>query len=139
MALSAFDDKNKTPKAKGLQEALGRSGTHWDNLIAFLKEEYAPLEQTWSYGGSQWGWTLRLKRKKRTILYMTPAKKFFHVGFALGEKAVGAAHESSLPGSVLTIIDEAKRYAEGRAVRLEVRARKDLDGVKKLAAIKMAN
>lgn len=45
----------------------------------------------------------------------------------------------ALPEAVLSVIAEAKKYAEGRAVRLEIRNRKDLDGVKKLAAIKMAN
>ena len=61
------------------------------------------------------------------------------VGFSLGEKAVKAAHASPLPKAVLGLIDEAKRYAEGRAVRLEVKTKKDREIVKKIAAIKMAN
>jgi len=50
-----------------------------------------------------------------------------------------AAHDSPLPGSILTVIDEAKKYAEGRAVRIEIKNKKDLEITKKLAAIKMAN
>ena len=61
------------------------------------------------------------------------------MGFALGEKAVMAAHDSPLPGSILTVIEEAKKYAEGRAVRIEIKSKKDLEIAKKLAAIKMAN
>ena len=91
------------------------------------------------FSGEKWGWSLQLKRKKRTILYMTPCKKHFLAGFALGEKAVKAAHESDLPGSVLTLIDSARKYAEGRGVRIEVRTKKDLESTQKLAAIKMAN
>ena len=34
--------------------------------------------------------------KKRTILYMTPCKGHFIVGFVLGEKTVKAAHETTL-------------------------------------------
>jgi hypothetical protein len=139
MALSAFDDKSKEPKAKDLEAVLGRSSTHWKNVITFLASEYAPLDTVWKYGGKDWGWTLQLKQKKRAILYMTPSKKFFFVGFALGEKAVKAARDSDLPKSVLTIIDGAKKYAEGRAVRLEVRNKKDCDVVKTLAAAKMAS
>ena len=60
-------------------------------------------------------------------------------GFALGEKAVKAAHQSKLPKAVLDLIDSAPKYAEGRAVRLEVRTKKDVALVEKLAAIKMAN
>lgn len=139
MALSAFDDKSAKPKARDLKKTLGRTSAHWDGLIAHIAAEHAPLDQTWNFAGASWGWALRLKWKKRTVLYMTPCKGHFLVGFALGEKAVKAAHGSTLPDSVLTMIDQAKKYAEGRAVRIEVRSKKDLEITKKLAAIKMAN
>jgi hypothetical protein len=139
MALSAFDDKAKPPKAGELERTLGRTAAHWVDLTAHLASEYAPLEETWNFAGKSWGWSLRLRQKKRTVLYMTPCRKHFLVGFALGEKAVKAAHESSLPESTLAVIDEAKKYAEGRAVRLEIKNKKDLEIAKKLAAIKMAN
>ncbi len=118
---------------------LGRAGTHWESLVAHIEVEFEPLDQTWTYAGTGWGWTLRLKQKKRTVLYMTPRHRQFVVGFALGERAVRAAHASDLPEGVLSLIDSAKKYAEGRAARLEVRYKKDLDAVKTLTVIKMAN
>jgi hypothetical protein len=139
MALSAFDDKSKQPRAGDLKRTLGRASALWDSLIAHLVAEYAPLEQTWNFAGANWGWSLRLKQKKRTVLYMTPCKGLVLVGFVLGEKAVKAAHGSPLPDSILTVIDEAKKYAEGRGVRIEIKNKKDLEITKKLAAIKMAN
>lgn len=75
----------------------------------------------------------------RTILYMTPRRRHFLVGFALGEKAVAAARRSDLPASTLALIAEARKYAEGRALRLEIRTKKDLEVAKRLAAIKMAS
>jgi hypothetical protein len=139
MALSAFDDKAKKPRPSDLNKMLGRPATHWENLITHLAAEYPPLDQTWVYGGANWGWSLRLKQKKRAILYLTPRKGFFHAGFALGEKAVKAAHNARLPASLLGAIDSAQKFAEGRAVRLDVKSKKDLQHVQKLAAIKMAH
>lgn len=139
MALSAFDDKTKPPRAGDLERTLGRAAAHWDGLVAHLASEYVPLEETWNFAGANWGWSLRLKQKKRTVLYMTPCKGLFLVGLALGEKAVAAAHGSSLPESILAIIDGARKYAEGRGVRIEVKNKKDVEIAKKLAAIKMAN
>ena len=139
VALSAFDDKLKKPGAGDLEKMLGRTSTHWDDLRTHVAAEYAPLDETWNFAGAKWGWSLRLKQKKRTVLHMTPCKGHFLVGFALGEKAVKAAHDSHLPDSVLSVIDEAPKYAEGRGVRIEVRNKKDRETVKKLAAIKMAN
>jgi hypothetical protein len=70
---------------------------------------------------------------------MTPCKGYFLASFALGEKAAKAAHESDLPADVLAVIDGAKKYAEGRGVRLEVRSAKDVSHIVTIAAIKMAN
>ena len=139
MALSAFDNKSRKPKAAELAEMLGRSSALWVKLTDHLADEYRPLTEKWMYSGAKWGWSLQLKRKKRTILYMTPCKRLFLAGFALGEKAVKAAHQSDLPDSVLDVIDSATKYVEGRGVRIEVRTRSDLETVKQLAAIKMAN
>ena len=139
MALSAFDDKSKEPHASGLRSMLGRSIAHWEELVAHIEAEYAPLDKTWNFAGAKWGWSLRLKQKKRTVLYMTPCSKYFLVGFALGEKAVRAAYAVPLADSILAIIDAAPKYAEGRGVRIEVRTKKDLAAVKDIATVKMAN
>ena len=139
MALSAFDDKSKEPQAGELKIILGRSSAHWDSLVAHIAAEFPPLDKSWGFSGAKWGWSLRLKQKKRTVLYLTPCRKHFLVGFALGEKAVKAAHAVPLPASILAVIDNAPRYAEGRGVRVEVRNKKDLEAVTGLAAVKMAN
>jgi hypothetical protein len=139
MALSFFDDKSNTPKDDELARVLGRAAGHWDNLKAHLSSEFNPLTETWKFSGKAWGWSLQLRYKKRAIVYLTPCRGYFHAGLALGEKAVKAAHQSDLPASILKIIDSAKKYAEGRAVRLEIKSARDVSAVKKLASIKMAN
>jgi hypothetical protein len=139
MALSAFDDKAHQPAPADLESVLGRSFGHWKQMVAHLEAEYAPLDQTWNFAGAKWGWSLRLKRKKRTILYMTPGRKRFLAGIVLGEKAVRAARARGLPKPVLDAIAEAPRYAEGRGVRIAVRTRADREGVLALAAVKMEN
>ena len=139
MALSALDDKSKTPQDGDLVEVLGRAKQRWDELRALASLRYEPLTEHWSFSGKQYGWSLGLKRKKRTVLYLIPCKRHFLVAFVLGEKAVKAARQSDLPAAVVKSINTAKKYVEGRGVRLEVRTKKDLAPVEKLAAIKMAN
>ncbi len=138
MALSAFDDKGKQPEAQELAAVLGTANALWDRLIDHLTEQYPPVVERWGFSGKKWGWALGLKQKKRAILYMTPSTGFFYVGFALGEKAVGAALQGGLPEAVLSVIENAPKYAEGRGVRLEVRTSADIDSVQQLAAIKMS-
>jgi len=139
MAFSAFDDKAREPTDTDVAEVLGDTSHLWTDLRALMVSQFDPLAEDWTFSGKKWGWSLRLKHKKRAVLYMTPSTGFFYVGFALGEKAVAAAHASDLPQSLLEIIDGSQKYAEGRAVRLELRSAADLDNVTAVAAIKMAN
>ena len=77
--------------------------------------------------------------KKRPVVYLTPCKRHFLAGLVLGEKAFKAACESKLPAAVLEIVKSATKYPEGRGVRLEVKNKKDVAVVVKLAGIKMAH
>lgn len=139
MAASIFMDKLQAPEAGGLTGALGGTACLWDDLKRRMASQYAPLAEEWVYSGKNHGWSLRLKQKKRAIVYMTPCQGYFRVAFALGEKAVQAAHQGGLPEPLLALIDNSPRYPEGRGVRMEVRSAEDVGLVEKLAAVKMAN
>ncbi len=139
MALSAFDDKSKPPQDDDLATTLGKTFVLWNELKESISAKFAPVNIEWGFSGKAYGWGLRLKRDKRAILYMTPCHGYFLASFALGEKAVRAAHESKLPPAILKIIDDAPKYAEGRGVRFEVRNAKDIRHIEILAEIKMAN
>lgn len=136
---SFFLDKSKQPKGVALSKALGKSAALWDELKARIAARFAPVEEEWTYAGQKRGWALRLKQKKRAILYMTPLKGNFRAVFALGDKAVAALQDGGVPDPVWQIIQSATRYPEGRAVRLHIRSRKDLAVAEKIAVAKMAN
>jgi hypothetical protein len=139
MALSAFDDKSREPGARELAAVLAETADLWDELRSSLASRFDPLSEEWVFSGKKWGWALRLKHKKRAVLYMTPCGGYFTAGFAIGQKAFEAARQSDLPRSFLDVIDNSQRYAEGRAVRVDVRNAEDLGNVIQLATIKMAN
>jgi len=139
MAFSEFDDKNHEPTDQEVAEVVADTAKLWADLRSETASLFDPLSEDWVFSGKKWGWALRLKHKKRAVLYMTPVKGFFYVGFALGQKAVDAAHESDLPQSILDLIDSSQKYAEGRGVRIEVRSEGDLRNVVGVAVVKMAN
>jgi hypothetical protein len=139
MALSAFDDKATRPGDRALADMLGPAHALWTSLRADLQHAYGPLIEEWNFSGPAYGWSFRLKQKKRALVYMTPCRAHFLASFALGEKACRAAKDSGLPAAVLALIEAAPKYAEGRGVRIPVRTKRDLASVLSLAAIKMAN
>ncbi len=135
---NAFIGKTARPTEAEVEAALGSTAALWKQLVDWLAEQGAG-ESEWNSSGAKYGWALRLKVKKRNIVYLGPCEGCFRVALVLGDKAVAAARKSDLAKSTLKILDEAPRYAEGTGVRLMVRAAKDLAAIKKLALIKMAN
>lgn len=139
MALSAFADKSRPPERAALDQVLGASAGLWQELVSHVTERHAPITEQWNHAGAKYGWSLRLKRKDRIVLYLTPQAGSFLVGVVLGEKAVKAARDSGLPEAVLALVEAAPRYAEGRGLRLTVTRDEDLIAVQKLAAAKMGS
>jgi hypothetical protein len=136
---NAFVGRSKPPSNTELAAALGPAKTVWDQLNAELADECVLADHEWNSYLPNAGWALRLKRDQRNIVYLSPCSGCFLASFALGDKAVQAAQQSKLPTAVFKIINDARRYAEGTAVRLQIKSANDISPVKILAAIKLAN
>lgn len=136
MPLSVFVDKSREPADQDLRTVLGKAYGPWSALIDAVSEHITPLTQLWGFTSKSTGWGLRLRHKERVILYMTPQDGKFLASFALGEKAVAAAHQKKLPAAILKAIDSAPRYAEGRGVRFEVSKAAQVSPLAALALIK---
>lgn len=137
MALSCFDDRSSQPGSEDLRRALGEASSLWVSLIDHVKREHPPITEEWAFAGASFGWSLRLIQKKRRVLYLIPQRGAFLVGVVLGEKAVAAAMASRLPKKIKEELQAAKKYAEGRGIRVKVESEDDLGAMKALAALKV--
>jgi len=131
-----FDDKARKPDEADLERTLGRTKSLWDAIVRHVATEYPPLTEDWGFYKS---WSLRLKRKARTVLYLIPQRGHFLCAFVLGAKAADQALGAGLPESATKAISEAPVYAEGRGFRLPVKTKRDVEVMKALAAIKMSS
>jgi hypothetical protein len=136
---NAFLGRTDQPTAQEVSATLAETASIWKELLAWLDTEKGVRHQEWSSVSPKYGWALKLKTAKRTVVYLAPCKGCFQASFALGTKAVAAALKEKLPKSVVETIHQAPRYAEGTGVRLIVRKEKDLPPIKVLAAIKLEN
>jgi hypothetical protein len=135
---NAFIGKSTVPTAEEVAAALGKTSALWTELVDWLAGQ-GVADQEWKSYSIKVGWSLRLKVKKRNIIYLSPCSGSFCAGFIFGDKAVAAARQSNLNKATLKLIDEAPRYPEGTGLCLIVKAQKDLAAVRKLALIKLAN
>jgi hypothetical protein len=139
MVPNAFIGRAERPADADLAKALGPVKLIWDGLLADLAAKHGVADQEWSSYSLKAGWSLRLKRGKRTIVWMAPCEGCFRVAFVLGDKALLAARQSGLSARALRALDDAKRYPEGTGVRLLISGPKDIPAVKKLVVVKLEN
>lgn len=135
---NAFIGQAKEPTDRELTAALRAARALWDKLVVELAEEQK-LTQEWNSYSIKAGWALRLKRHSRNIVYLSPSRGSFMASFALSENAMQAARAVGFPKRVLKILTEAKKYAEGTAVRFVVSGLEDVAVVKRLTQIKLEN
>ena len=137
---NAFVGWKKAPTETEVAAAIGADKTLWDQIIAALNDkEFGVHDREWNSYSAKAGWSLKLKRGKRTILYLGPLNKCFRVAFVLGKKAVIAAKASDLPDETKKLIANSPVYPEGTGVRFEVRSSEDVATVFKLARLKLEN
>jgi hypothetical protein len=139
MSSSIFCDKSIRPDDRKLAEALGCTYPLWVEIKSHIQAEYGELVEEWKYYNPKSGWILKSLNKKRNLFFLTPCQKYFRIAFVFGDKAVAVIEKSDLPAAMIEELRKAKKYAEGRGLRLEVRKRSDVEHAKKLLAIKMMN
>jgi hypothetical protein len=136
-AQNSFVGKTTRPSDSDLEKALGRAKPLWDQLVAELTSEHDVTTREWKSYAAKSGWSLRLMRGKRTIVWLVPYAGCFQAAFIVGEKALTAIRQAAVPARVLRLLDEAPQYPEGTGLRFEIKTAKDIVVVKKLAAIKL--
>lgn len=137
---NAFIGKADTPKHEDVAEVLGPKVKLWDELIEWMREKEGVSEQEWKgVVVKKYGWSLRLKKKGRNIIYLSPGKKCFMTSFILSDKALGEAKKADVSKAVRDVLESAPRYPEGNGLRLLVRSAADLAGIRKIAAIKVVS
>jgi hypothetical protein len=139
LSANAFVNRAEKPADDEVAAALGAAKALWDGLLRELADEFGLVATEWYCYSRKAGWSLRVKQKERSIVYLSPGKGAFFAAFALGDKAVAAARASKLPQRAVKFIDEARKYAEGTAVRIVVKRPADISVVKKLVAAKLQN
>jgi hypothetical protein len=139
MLPNAFIGNEVRPTDDQLSSVLGPAKKLWDQLLTDLKDQAGIDSREWGSSSRKAGWSLRAKHNGRVIVYLSPGRNSFMASFALGDKAIAALRQSKLPARILKIVDHGKRYAEGTAVRIEVREIADIEAIATIAIAKVNN
>jgi hypothetical protein len=134
---SIFTDKDKLPNDNDLKESLGDTYQLWQLIKDYVILKYPKGLEEWSF--TKYGWSFRIKDKKRAIIYLLPRDRFFKAAFVFGQKATDIIMKSQIANSIKTELDSAKVYAEGRGIRIYVADKMIINDIKELIDIKIGN
>jgi len=137
MSDGVFKDKTVKPDDNSLEKVLGRNWILWGKITSHLEENYSPIEKEWKFYNPKSGWVLKMIRKKRNLFFFYPYQDYFRVGFVYGDRAVEAAANYGLREETLVSLREARKYAEGRGISLDIDDDEDVDEVKRLIRLKV--
>ncbi|MBK8089061.1 MAG: DUF3788 domain-containing protein [Chitinophagaceae bacterium] len=136
---SIFTDKEKKPTEADLKKANGRTYSSWKSLAEFTYQSYPSATEGWNFSGDKYGWSFRISDKKRALIYLLPRDGFFKVAFVFGQKATDEILTADIADAIKTELKNAKVYAEGRGIRLDVKDQSTLKDLKKLISIKISH
>lgn len=139
MSTNDFNNKQIMPDEAALAAEIGDTKEVLDRICRFIETETGQLTWEWKHYGQKSGWTLKLLSKKRNLLFVGPESGYFIIAFVFGDRAVEAVVKSQLPETIKNELLNARKYAEGRGIRVEIRDDSQLENVLKLIRIKIEN
>lgn len=134
-----FAERMREPAGELLQAFLGDALNYWNEIVGFVECNYGPVTTEWKYYGKRSGWIQKLLLKKRNLLFFTPYMNYFSISMIFGDKAVCEIEKSNLPRHIVSDLVNARKYAEGRGIRIYVRDRENLNVIKDLLKIKISS
>lgn len=125
------------PTIENVKEVLDDTFEIWKQIVDFTYENYPSATEEWNFSSDKLGWSFRIKDNKRVLVYLLPRDKFFKIAFVFGQKATDQILEGNMADSIKEDLKAAKKYAEGRGIRIDVRNKTMLPDLQQLICIKI--
>lgn len=138
MEHSIFMDKSQVPTDAELRGVLGDKYKLWMEIRDRVYEKYPEGIEEWNFPGKKYGWSFRIKDKRRAIVYLLPRDGEFLAAFVFGGKAFEVIKKSDVSAQIISDLGSAKVYAEGRGIRIPVPDSSAQEDIFRLIDIKLA-
>jgi len=139
MDISIFTDKSRIPNDDDLSVSLGNTFRYWQMLKDHVHLKFPKAMDEWKYPGDKYGWSFRVKDKKRVIIYLLPRENYFKAAMVFGQKATDIIMKTGISPTIKTALESARVYAEGRGIRIAINDEVLIDDIKALIDIKLGN
>jgi hypothetical protein len=134
MSAPYFTDRDAAPTDQTIAHALGRAAGAWVALFEQLRAD--GLSESWKYYADGKSWLLRVSRGTKTVCWVVVERGAFRVGFYFPERALGTLLASDLSDERKAELRAAAPSGKLRRVSIRFGARRGIDDVMTLVALK---
>lgn len=137
MTLSIFSNKMIQPTEEGIRQNYDDNRYQlWLLIRQSVSKNYPSISEEWIFYSIKTGWSLVIKSRQRTLLYLFPTERDIKVNLALGSKTTEKILQSSLSEEIKNVIRETTNYVAGRPSLFDVLDLNDVEHMVTLLKIK---
>jgi hypothetical protein len=135
MSYERIIDKDHQPTDREILETIGDTAA-WHEFRQYLESSYESAPELVDYG--KHGWTIRYRKRGKTLCSLFPEKGAFTVLVVLGKKETDKAFSmmDQFNLSVRKLLDDAEQRHDGRWLWIRVCKQSDIDSIKELLKLK---
>lgn len=130
-------EKQEIPSEDKILHFIGNKAKYWLQIHEFIEENY-DFEKQLAFFSKNYGWTVRYRKSKKTLVSCFPEHNAFSVLLVLGRTEAEKVNKirEELCQSFLEVFDTTEQLHDGRWLWFRVLEQQDLDSLIKVIKVK---
>jgi hypothetical protein len=129
--------KDQFPTEEIIFSHIGRTKTHWKSVFEYIHSNHPDISEEWKYYNDGKSWLMKVRRKSKTIFWLSVIKNAFRITFYFGDKAGPAIMKSKIPAELKNQFKKGKKYGKIRGLTMIMKNKQNVEAVKELISIKI--
>lgn len=137
MSYERLLNKNNRPTNQDILDTIGDKSDLWFGLHQFIENNY-DFNKELAFFSKNYGWTVRYRKSKKTLVSCFPENGAFSVLLVLGRIEADKVNQvrEELNENFLSIFDETEQLHDGRWMWIRILTQEDLKSLIKVIKIK---
>lgn len=132
-----LNDPEQYPTAEVIFSCIGKKKGLWIQFFDRLHEQHPDFSEEWRYYNDGKSWLMKVKRKSKTIFWLSVGKNDFKITFYFSDKAEASIADSDIPDKLKEEFKTGRRYGKIRGLTIEFTKKKQIEYADALIAIRL--
>ena len=132
-----LNDRDQFPTQEIISDHIGTAGKTWKMIFNHIHDQHPDLKEEWRYYNDGKSWLLKVKKKSKTIFWLSILKDAFSITFYFGDKAEPLIMDSAISEELKEQFRTGKRYSKIRGITMTLTGKTEITNIKELITLKL--